>query len=62
MYKITMLQQWYGLADMQIEYQINDRLSFMRFLGLEIGDKVPDGNTIWGFKEALKTNNADKKL
>ena len=47
---------------MQIEYQINDRLSFMRFLGLEIGDKVPDGNTIWDFKEALKTNNVDKNL
>jgi len=62
MYKITMLQQWYDLADMQVEYQINDRLSFMRFLGLEIGDKVPDGNTIWDFKEALKTNNIDRKL
>ena len=62
MYKITMLQQWYGLADMHVEYMINDRLSFMRFLGLEIGDKVPDGNTIWDFKEALKTNNLDKKL
>ena len=62
MCKITMLQQWYGLADMQIEYQINDRLSFMRFLGLEIGDKVPGGNTIWDFKEALKTNNVDRQL
>jgi len=62
MYKITMLQQWYGLSDMGIEYQINDRLSFMRFLGLEIGDKVPDGNTIWDFKEALKEKEVDRKL
>jgi len=62
MYKTVMLQQWYGLSDMQVEYQINDRLSFMRFLGLEIGDKVPDGNTLWDFKEALKTNNVDRKL
>ena len=30
------------------EYQINDRLSFMRFLGLGIKDKVPDAKTIWG--------------
>ena len=44
------------------QYQINDRLSFMRFLGLEMGDKVPDGNTIWDFKEALKENQVDKKL
>jgi len=62
MYKITMLQQWYGLSDMGIEYQINDRLSFMRFLGLEVGDRVPDGNTIWDFREALKDNGVDRKL
>jgi len=62
MYKITMLQQWYGLADMAAEYHINDSLSYMRFLGLEIGDKVPDGNTIWDFKEALKEKEVDRKL
>jgi len=62
MFKITILQQWYGLADMQIEYMVNDRLAFMRFFGLEIGDKVPDGNTILDFKEALKTNNIDRQL
>jgi IS5 family transposase len=62
MYKITMLQQWYGLSDMALEYQINDRVSFCRFLGLSFGDRVPDGNTIWDFKEALKQNNLDKKL
>jgi IS5 family transposase len=47
---------------MQAQYQINDRLSFMRFLDLEIGDKVLDGNTIWDFKEALKENQVGKKL
>lgn len=62
MYKITMLHQWYGLSDMGMEYQINDRLSFMRFLGIEVGDKVPDGNTIWGFKEALRKHEVDRKL
>jgi len=62
MFKITMLQQWYGLADMAAEYHINDSLSYMRFLGLEIGDKVPDGNTIWDFKEALKVKEVDRRL
>jgi IS5 family transposase len=47
---------------MNTQYQINDRLSFMRFLDLEVGNKVPDGNTIWDFKEALKTNNIGQKL
>ena len=62
MFKITMLQQWYGLSDMAIEYQVNDRVSFCRFLGLEFGDTVPDGNTIWDFKEALKEKEVDRKL
>jgi IS5 family transposase len=62
MYKTTILQQWYGLADIHTQYMINDRLSFRHFLDLEIGDKVPDGNTIGDFKEALKTNQVDKKL
>ena len=62
MFKITMLQQWYGLSDMALEYQINDRVSFCRFLGLEFGAKVPDGNTVWDFKEALKKQEVDRKL
>jgi IS5 family transposase len=62
MFKITMLQQWYGLSDMALEYQINDRVSFCRFLGLEFGAKVPDGNTVWDFKEALKAQDVDRKL
>jgi IS5 family transposase len=62
MFKITMLQQWYGLSDMAAEFRINDSLSYMRFLGLEVGDKVPDGNTIWDFKEALKECEVDRKL
>jgi IS5 family transposase len=62
MFKITMLQQWCGLSDMAAEFHINDSLSYMRFLGLEAGDKVPDGNTIWDFKEALKEHGVDRKL
>ena len=62
MFKITMLQQWYGLSDMALEYQINDRVSFCRFLGLEFGAKVPDGNTVWDFKEALRKQDVDRKL
>ena len=62
MFKIIILQQWYGLSDMAVEYHINDSLSYMRFLGLEPGDKVPDGNTIWDFKEALKNSEVDRKL
>ena len=62
MYKITMLQQWYGLSDAGVEFQIVDRYTFMRFLGLREGDKIPDGNTVWDFKEALKEKGVDRKL
>jgi IS5 family transposase len=37
-----------------VEYQILDRMSFMRFLGLQAGDPVPDAKTIWLFREQLK--------
>ncbi len=47
------LQRYYGLGDTQIEYQILDRLSFKKFLGLESSDKVPDEKTVWAFREKL---------
>lgn len=53
MFKILILQRYYDLSDDSIEYQINDRLTFMRFLGLGLGDKVPDAKTIWLFREHL---------
>jgi IS5 family transposase len=53
MFKILILQRFYNLSDDQVEYQINDRLSFMRFLDLTIADDVPDSKTVWAFKEQL---------
>jgi len=53
MFKLIILQRYYGLGDEQIEYQILDRMSFKHFLGLESGDKVPDEKTVWLFRENL---------
>lgn len=53
MFKILILQRYYNISDGQAEFQILDRLSFMRFLGLTLADKVPDENTIWNFRENL---------
>ena len=53
MFKILILQRYYGLGDKQIEYQIIDRTSFKVFLGLDTGDNVPDEKTIWLFREKL---------
>jgi IS5 family transposase len=54
MFKTLVLQSLYNLADEQVEFQIRDRLSFMRFLGLGIEDRVPDATTVWRFRESLK--------
>jgi len=62
MFKILILQKYYNLSDEQTEFQIKDRLSFMQFLGLQIGDKVPDEKTIWFFKEQLKEKKLAKNL
>lgn len=62
MFKILILQSLYNLSDEQLEFQIKDRLSFMRFLNLSIGDTVPDARTIWLFREQLKQADLVDKL
>lgn len=53
MFKTLVLSALYNLSDDQVEYQIRDRLSFMRFLGHSFGDRVPDVKTVWLYREAL---------
>ena len=53
MFKIHLLQQWYNLSDRQAEFQINDRLSFRKFLGLSIKDPIPDATTIENFRHQV---------
>ena len=53
MFKVLVLQQMYNLSDDQTEYQIRDRYSFCRFLGLTPEGRVPDAKTIWLFREQL---------
>jgi IS5 family transposase len=53
MFKVLVLQSLYNLSDEKIEFQIRDRISFMRFLDLSLGDAVPDEKTIWLFREQL---------
>ena len=62
MFKILILQRIYNLSDDQTEYQINDRMSFMRFLGLGLEDRVPDAKTIWLFRDTLTKADAAQKL
>ena len=57
-----MLQSLYNLSDEQVEYQVRDRLSFTRFLRLGIEDRIPDGTTLWLFREALAKAGLIEKL
>ena len=51
--KMHLLQMWYGLSDEQTEFQCNDRLTFRKFLNLDIEDKIPDATTLENFRHAL---------
>ena len=59
MFKILILQAYHGLSDDAVEYQIKDRLSFMNFLDLQMGDSIPDAKTIWDFKELIERDQRD---
>lgn len=52
-FKAIVLCELYNLSDEQFEYQLRDRLSFMRFLGLGLEDRVPDATTVWLYREQL---------
>jgi transposase, IS5 family len=62
MFKVLVLQTLYTLSDDQTEYQICDRLSFMRFLDRALEDRVPDAKTIWLFREQLTRAGAVERL
>ena len=53
MFKTILLCALYNLSDDQVEHQIRDRLSFMRFLGLGLEGRVPDAKTVWLYREQL---------
>lgn len=53
LFQMLVLQHLYNLSDEELEYQVRDRLSFMRFLGLQLEDRVPDAKTVWLFRERL---------
>lgn len=62
LFKGLIIQSTYHLSDEQLEYQILDRASFKRFLGLKSSDKVPDSRTFWAFREQLIKSGIIQKL
>ena len=62
MFKVMVLQHFYNLSDDQTEFQIRDRHSFCRFLGLSPEGRAPDAKTIWLFRERLRRRGLVKGL
>lgn len=62
MFRMLVVQSLYNLSDEQAEYQARDRLSFTRFLTLGIEDRIPDGTTLWLFREKLAKAGLIEKL
>jgi len=62
MFKILIIEQIFGLSDHQAEFQILGCTSFQQFLGLTVGDKVPDAKSIWNFREKVTKQNLERKL
>jgi len=50
MFKMHLLQVWFGLSDEGCEYQLKDRLSFREFVGLGIDERIPDASTLEDFR------------
>jgi len=62
MFKVLILQTLSNLSDERTEFLLRDRLTWIRFLGLGLGDPVPDANTIWTFREQLTKGGAIERL
>jgi IS5 family transposase len=62
MVKVLLLQQWYGLSDPALEEALGDRLSFRRFVGLQLDEGSPDHSVISRFRKALRQKGLDQVL
>ncbi len=61
LFKCLMLQKWFRInSDPELENQINDRLSFKKFLGLSFSKPSPDHSTFSRFRSRLSKDAMDQ--
>jgi len=60
MFRIMLMQHWFGYADPQVEELIYDRQSFQGFLGITADTDIPDETTICRFRNAMVVRSWDK--
>ncbi len=62
LFKMCLLQTWYGLSDYEVEDRINDSLSFSYFCGLTIEQSSPDHSTLSRFRTLMTKAGAYEAL
>jgi len=62
LFKMSLLQTWYGLSDYEVEDQINDRISFSQFVGLSMDKKSPDHSVLSRFRTHMTQQGAYERL
>ncbi|MCP4981853.1 MAG: transposase [Gammaproteobacteria bacterium] len=62
MFKVLILQAQHNLSDAKMEFMIRDRLSWLRFLGFELGGPTPDENTIRHFRNCMAETGTLKRV
>ena len=62
LFKMCLLQSWYGLSDYEVEDRLNDSISFSYFCGMNIDEVAPDHSTLSRFRTALTKTNTYEKL
>ena len=62
LFKMLLLQNWYGLSDYQVEEEVNDRIIFSRFCGISMDSSVPDHSVLSRFRTILREKKALERL
>lgn len=62
LFKMCLLQTWYGLSDYEVEDRVNDSISFSYFCGLHIDNVAPDHSTLSRFRSAMTKAGAFEPL
>lgn len=62
LFKMSLLQTWYGLSDYEVEDRLNDSLSFSKFCGLPIDSPAPDHSTLSRFRTEMTQKGVYEKL
>jgi len=62
LFKMSLLQTWYGLSDYEVEDRVNDSISFSRFVGISLDDNVPDHSVLSRFRTEMTEKGVYEKL